>query len=80
MELTAELHQVEPDIEPIDFEGAHLILHGALAFFWRLFARMGCEEEARRELYPWLLQAKKNGFTTPDKAVRCANPEKGLIQ
>ena len=59
MELTAELHQVEPDIEPIDFEGTHLILRGPLAFFYRFFRLMGCEEEARRELYPWLVQAKK---------------------
>ena len=70
MELTAELHQVEPESEVIDFEGSRLILSGALAFFYRLFRLMGCEEEAVRELYPWLIEAKKkNCITTPDNAV-----------
>ena len=69
MELTPEFRQVAPEIEPIDFEGVHLILEGSLAFFYRLFRTMDCEEAARRELYPWLCEAKrKSGITTPDNA------------
>lgn len=50
---------VEPDIEPVDFEGVHLILRGPLAWFWRLFKTMECEEAATRELWPWLVTEKK---------------------
>ena len=65
--MTAEFVHVEPDIEPIDFEGAHIILTGALAWFYRLFRVMECEEAAQRELYPWLCEAKKkSGVITPE--------------
>ena len=68
-ELTAEFVHVEPDIMPIDFEGVHMILEGNLAWFYRLFKTMDCEEAAQRELYPWLMEAKrKSGITTPDNA------------
>lgn len=72
---------VEPDIEPVDFEGVHMILRGPLAWFYRLFKTMECEEAAVRELWPWLVTekkrtlerqaqlVKKNGVTTPDNAV-----------
>ena len=71
MELTPEFHQVAPEIEPIDFEGVHLILEGPLAWFYRFFRLMDCEEAARRELYPWLMEAKrKSGITTPDNAAQ----------
>ena len=76
MELTAEFRQTTPEIEPIDFEGTHIILTGSLAWFYRLFKTMDCEEAARRELYPWLMEAKrKSGITTPDNAA--FNPVKG---
>lgn len=69
MELTPEFRQVAPEIEPIDFEGVHLILEGPLAWFYRLFRTMDCEEAARRELYPWLKEAKKkSGISTPENA------------
>ena len=58
-DYTVTFHQVEPDIMPIDFDGAHLILTGPLAWFYRLFQSMDCEEAAVRELYPWLLEAKR---------------------
>ena len=60
MELTAEIREVENDIiVPIDFEGVHLILTGPIAWFYRLFQTINCEEAARRELYPWLMAEKK---------------------
>lgn len=71
---------VEPDIEPVDFEGVHMILRGPLAWFWKLFKTMECEEAATRELWPWLMAekkrtlehqaqlAKKSGALTPDNA------------
>lgn len=77
MELTPVFNQVEPEIEPVDFEGTHLILEGALAWFYRLFRIMDCEEAAQRELYPWLKEAKrKSGITTPDNAAQ--TPAKGI--
>ena len=59
MEYTVTFRKAEPDIMPIDFEGTHLILTGTLAWFYRLFLTMDCEEAAVRELWPFLM-AEKN--------------------
>lgn len=60
MEMSVQWQKAEPDILPIDFQGTHLILTGTLAWFYRLFQTMNCEEAAVRELYPWLMEAKRN--------------------
>lgn len=64
-EYTVTFRQVQPDILPIDFEGAHLILTGSLAWFYGLFMSMDCEEKARKELYPWLMEAKRKAASAP---------------
>ena len=74
--LTPIFQQATPDIEPIDFEGVHLILEDNLAWFYRFFRTNDCEEAARRELYPWLKEAKrKSGVLTPENTAH--TPEKG---
>ena len=79
--LTVEFRRVEPPITPIDFEGCHLILRGNLSAWWRMYAAVGWEDEARRVLYPWLCVEKKkhleqveefrkkNGISSPENAV-----------
>lgn len=62
-EYTVTFKQVQPDILPIDFEGVHLILTGPLAWFYGLFMSMKCEEAAVRELYPWLMEAKRKAVS-----------------
>ena len=64
-----EYRQSDPEIEPIDFDGYHFILTGPLAWFYRLFKSMDCEDAAVRELWPWLI-AEKN------KAIERANVNK----
>lgn len=59
MEYHVTFQQAEPEPIWIDFEGAHIRLTGTLAFFYRLFREMECEEKAQTELYPWLMAAKK---------------------
>lgn len=66
-EYKVEFRQVQPDILPIDFEGAHLILTGPLAWFYGLFMSMDCEEKARQELYPWLKEAKRKAVSVPQQ-------------
>ena len=63
--------QIEPEPMWIDFEGAHIKLTGTLAFFYRMFRTMKCEETAQRELYPWRMavKKKKNGAISPENAV-----------
>ena len=59
---------VEPEPIWIDFEGERFPIKGSLAFFYRLFRVMRCEEEARRELFPWLMTAKSNWLREIEKA------------
>ena len=63
MEYTVTFRKADPDIVPIDFDGTHLILTGNLAWFYRLFQTMDCEEAAVRELRPWLLEAKRKAVS-----------------
>lgn len=60
--------QAEPEPMWIDFEGAHIKITGTLAFFYRMFKVMDCEDKAQRELYPWLMDVKKNGVISPENA------------
>ena len=77
--LTAEARFVDPEIEPVDVDGCHLILTGAKAWFFRLFRTMDCTEAAVRELYPYLLediQRVKEKKTAPipmSTVSRCGN-------
>ena len=64
---------VEPEPLWIDFDGDHIRLTGTLAFFYRLFKTMDCEEKAQTELYPWLMAVKKNGVIFPENAVQIAH-------
>ncbi len=77
-EFTVTFQHVEPDILPIDFEGEHLLLRGPLAWFYKLFQSMDCEEKAVRELYPWLMEAKRNKVKAAAIPTAAAsNPERG---
>ena len=69
MEYHVTYQQAEPEPIWIDFEGAHFCLTGTLAFFYRLFQTMDCEDKAQTELYPWLKAAKKkSGVHSPANA------------
>ena len=71
MEMTVQYNHVESEPIWIDFEGAHFPITGNLAFFYRLFKTMKCEEQARQELYPWLMAEKnKRTANTAMKTVR----------
>ena len=67
-EFTVTFQHVEPDVLPIDFQGVHMLIEGPLAWFYRLFQSMDCEEKAVRELYPWLMAAKKKWLERKEKA------------
>ena len=56
---TVKFQQVEPEPMWIDFDGAHFKITGPLAFFYRMFKTMECEDKAQQELYPWLMAVKK---------------------
>ena len=82
MEYTVKFNHVEPDIQTVDFQGKRLVLTGTLAWFFRLFKSMKCEEEAVRELYPWLMEerncSEKKATLTPANVA--LNPEIGATK
>ena len=79
MELTVEYKHVEPPVQAVTVNGQRLILRGTLAWFFRLFKTMDCEEAAIRELYPWLAEElnRSNKKATITPANVASNPEIG---
>lgn len=59
MEYHVTYQQAEPEPIWLDVDGVHFPIVGPVAFFYKLFRTMRCEEEANRELYPWIMQARR---------------------
>ena len=55
---TVEFRKAPMGLVPIDYDGVHLVLEGTLAFFYNFFRINADEDTARRELAPWLMDAK----------------------
>ena len=54
--------------EYVDFDGTHLTLTGTVAFCYRGYRLMFGEEEARRQMMPWLVSAKRAEDARIEKA------------
>jgi len=63
MEYNVKIQLTDPDIEPVTIDGVHFILRGKLAWFYRLFRTMDCEEKAIRELWPYLMAEKQKAVS-----------------
>lgn len=82
MEYTVKYQHVEPPVQAVTFNGQRLILRGTLAWFFRLFKTMDCEDAAIMELYPWLMAELKrsNEKATLAPANVAHHPENGATQ
>ena len=75
--------QTEPEPIWMDLDGVHFPLTGALAFFYRWFQVMDCEEAANRELRPWIMGArsawmKKREAVTAPQQITAQSLKKGI--
>lgn len=77
MDFDVTYQEVEPDPIWMTIEGVYFPLTGPVAFFYRWFQTMDCEEAANRELRPWLMGARSAWMKKTEAA---ASPQKTAAQ